>query len=202
MKQVEQVGGSHYSADYQHWDWAIDTGIGPIEYAATKYIARWEKKANPLEDVKKAISYIQKVRQSYWDGRYHNRSKIIVGTLTDFEFAKVSTQKFTEAAKLRFEESTFMSQCLGWKTLGDIDRALATLDRILVLAQNRATGGQGASPGPTPAATPASPALGPTTGPAQGATGQGARASATTASATSQSTGMAHPFGFDEDDGA
>ena len=57
---VEQVGGDHYKADYQHWDWVAETGLGYLEGNATKYLARWRKK-NGRQDLEKALSYIQKL---------------------------------------------------------------------------------------------------------------------------------------------
>lgn len=60
MTQVAQEGGNHYAAEYQHWDWAEDSGMGSLEYAATKYIARWRKK-DGLKDLKKARSYVLKL---------------------------------------------------------------------------------------------------------------------------------------------
>lgn len=60
---VEQVGGDHYQAQYQHWDWSAETGLGCLEYAATKYIARWGKKPGEgVEGLRKAITYLQKIK--------------------------------------------------------------------------------------------------------------------------------------------
>jgi hypothetical protein len=64
------VGGNHYRIPdaegkcphcrkaIQHWDWAYN--LRGLEYAATKYIARWRAKGG-LESLKKAIHYIQKI---------------------------------------------------------------------------------------------------------------------------------------------
>lgn len=58
-----QVGGDHYRSDYQHWDLIIATGMAYLEGQATRYIARWRKK-NGLEDLKKALHYINKLEES------------------------------------------------------------------------------------------------------------------------------------------
>ena len=58
---MEQVGGDHYKSDYQHWDWAIDVGLGPLEYGATRYICRHWKK-HGIEDLKKAKHFVIKLR--------------------------------------------------------------------------------------------------------------------------------------------
>ena len=59
-QHVEQVGGSHYQAPYQHWDWVAETGLGYLEGNATKYLARFRKKQG-RQDLEKAGSYVQKL---------------------------------------------------------------------------------------------------------------------------------------------
>ncbi len=56
---VPQVGGTHYAAEYQHWDFVADAGLGYFEGQITKYVGRWRKK-NGLEDLRKALTYAQK----------------------------------------------------------------------------------------------------------------------------------------------
>lgn len=56
----QQVGGNHYAGKVQHWDWAIAVKLGPMEYAATKYIGRHTKKGG-LEDLKKAVHHLEKL---------------------------------------------------------------------------------------------------------------------------------------------
>lgn len=68
-----QVGGSHYAADYQHWDWAIDIQMQPMEYASTKYLTRWREK-NGLEDIQKSQHYFTKGFESFLEDRYCNMS--------------------------------------------------------------------------------------------------------------------------------
>lgn len=63
MNYVEQVGGTHYSkngpAAMQHWDFIDDAAVPYLEGCATKYVVRWKGK-NGIQDLRKAISYIQK----------------------------------------------------------------------------------------------------------------------------------------------
>lgn len=69
---ARQVGGTHYAAEYQHWDLVEDIGLGYLECQATRYIARWRKK-NGLEDLRKADHYVEKLLERgrtnrvYWD---------------------------------------------------------------------------------------------------------------------------------------
>ena len=60
MSRVDQVGGDHYRAEFQHWDWAAETQLGYLEGNATKYVARWRKK-NGRQDLEKARSYVLKL---------------------------------------------------------------------------------------------------------------------------------------------
>lgn len=57
---VAQEGGDHYQNDYQHWDWVADIGMGYFPGNATKYVSRWRKK-NGLADLKKAMTYVDKM---------------------------------------------------------------------------------------------------------------------------------------------
>lgn len=57
---IKQVGGDHYAAEYQHWDWAAETQLGYLESAATKYVSRWRKKGG-VQDLEKALSYVRKL---------------------------------------------------------------------------------------------------------------------------------------------
>lgn len=58
-----QVGGKHYHQhEYQHWDFAIDTNMPHILYAATKYVSRWRDK-NGVQDLRKAAHYIAKAEE-------------------------------------------------------------------------------------------------------------------------------------------
>lgn len=71
------VGGSHYKSPdavgmcphcrmpVEHWDWSFN--LRGLEYAATKYIARWRDKGG-LESLKKAIHYTQKLINIHFPG--------------------------------------------------------------------------------------------------------------------------------------
>lgn len=58
---IEQVGGDHYEAPYQHWDYAAETGLGYLEGNASKYLTRHRRK-NGLVDLEKARSYVRKLQ--------------------------------------------------------------------------------------------------------------------------------------------
>ena len=54
-----QIGGDHYAAGYQHWDFVDDCNMDYFQAQATKYMTRWRKK-NGLEDLKKALHFLEK----------------------------------------------------------------------------------------------------------------------------------------------
>lgn len=60
----KQVGGRHYKdTEYQHWDVVYERGWCYLVGAATKYLWRLGRKgdeAKKLEDVEKAIHYLEK----------------------------------------------------------------------------------------------------------------------------------------------
>lgn len=63
-----QIGGDHYkrAKEYQHWDVVIALGWDYLLGNATKYLWRLGKKGGPekaLEDIDKAIHYLQKKRE-------------------------------------------------------------------------------------------------------------------------------------------
>lgn len=55
----KQVGGDHYKTSFQHWDLVSRLKLPYMPAQITRYIARWRKK-NGVEDLQKAIHYMQK----------------------------------------------------------------------------------------------------------------------------------------------
>lgn len=137
-----QVGGSHYRSSYQHWDWSIDMNIGPIEYAASKYISRWWKKHGPvkgLEDVEKAKHYVQKIKEAHAEGRYPTG----FSRLRDVSMSAYKTMDFGKKNNLTEHESMICWMLAGWETPAALDECLSALDYITANPQ-KAAGGRGA----------------------------------------------------------
>ncbi len=61
---IRQVGGNHYNSKYQHWDWCIKVKLGYLEGNATRYLVRYNKKGTPVDDLLKALSYIDKLLEN------------------------------------------------------------------------------------------------------------------------------------------
>lgn len=66
---LTQVGGTHYQAAVQHWDFAVQVlGDHYLGGNASKYLTRWRKK-NGLQDLEKAQHYFNKLIEEVEAGR-------------------------------------------------------------------------------------------------------------------------------------
>lgn len=54
-----QVGGSHYRAPIQHWDYALANNMDYFQGQITKYVTRWKEK-NGIMDLEKAQHFLEK----------------------------------------------------------------------------------------------------------------------------------------------
>jgi len=185
---VAQEGGDHYQAEYQHWDFVIEAQIGYLAGNATKYISRWRKK-NGVQDLLKALSYIDKMIATRETSEWHYRpSRWKIGALTD---------RFIASAGLTEEEGNLIHLLAGPCPLEMLKHARDCLNKLL-----RAARVQTIPPAPIPPATGQTLPLPLPCGGVGHAIGQGQTTSATTGSQVSGLTGMEHPFGYDEEDGA
>lgn len=82
---VNQVGGEHYQADFQHWDMVAATRIDYFKATITKYVCRAYKK-NGRQDVEKAVTYAKKASKLSLYGRHRidhrSLSRRIAGFIT------------------------------------------------------------------------------------------------------------------------
>lgn len=88
-----QVGGNHYKTTYQHWDLAIWVPMGYLEGCSTKYITRWRKK-NGVQDLRKALHYLDKLIESYniYDVPVRAKPGNVQAELTKFAEANMLTE--------------------------------------------------------------------------------------------------------------
>lgn len=54
-----QVGGSHYAAPIQHWDYVAANDLDYFQGQITKYVVRWRKKGG-IQDLEKARHFLDK----------------------------------------------------------------------------------------------------------------------------------------------
>ena len=114
-----QVGGSHYSADLQHWDLIERHGIGYLEGCATKYVTRHRKKAG-LQDVQKAGHYVQKLLELYEEGVRLPRGVVPLAAL----------QKFCAANQLGAVEMGVVCQLCTWSSREHLLAALKDISDL------------------------------------------------------------------------
>jgi hypothetical protein len=55
-----QVGGDHYKAEIQHWDFVLMHNMPYMEAQIFKYVLRWRDKGG-IRDLKKAKHFLQKL---------------------------------------------------------------------------------------------------------------------------------------------
>ena len=143
---MEQVGGDHYKSDYQHWDWAVDVGLGPLEYGATRYICRHWKK-DGIEDLKKAKHFVIKLRELQKSGNYEHykrvsRSQRSLSYIEDM-------RRFAKLNKLPYLEAHICHLLIHWKDRDDLFNVTTCID-LLIKTSEMAAG----APAPAQATTP------------------------------------------------
>lgn len=189
--RVKQVGGNHYEADYQHWDWVADADLGYFEANATKYLSRWWKK-NGAQDVEKAYSYVKKTYTLLAERRYHNMSKHVSPYQQDRHHAEKCLTKFLDSAQVSPLERGIIHAIAHWRS--DID-LIMIMREIDVLYMD-------ASAGATLAPPPLAPTIPPTgqeghNRPAHGAADKWA---GSTQGKRAAVDGQEHPFGYDAEE--
>ena len=123
MKASEkQVGGSHYKADgIQHWDYCIEVNVPNLEYAATKYISRWRKK-NGIQDLQKALHYIEKRIEALHDFK---------GVLRGAKRNHVLFESFCIDNSLSYEERLLCDTVMHWRRGDELICAAEKLQRYI-----------------------------------------------------------------------
>ena len=71
-----QIGGEHYKAAKQHWDWVQEAGLGYLPAQVAKYVTRWKKK-NGLQDLEKARHFLEKLIET------ENQRTVLVERVTN-----------------------------------------------------------------------------------------------------------------------
>lgn len=120
MAPVEQIGGEHYAAAYQHWDYVAETGLGYLEGNATKYLARFRKK-HGVEDLKKALSYVLKVLEVQ-----------TVPARERLGYSPAKLARFLTAAKLQdTAEAALIVAIDSWRTDEDLRAVARDLQELI-----------------------------------------------------------------------
>lgn len=115
-----QVGGKHYKTEYEHWDLSLEIPYSYLEGCATKYVTRAKKK-NGIEDLKKALHYVNKLQEN---GNYQVRA--LKHTEIRFEI-----DRFVEANSLGILESRFCEVLATWEAKSELDEARQIIFQLL-----------------------------------------------------------------------
>jgi Protein of unknwon function (DUF3310) len=131
---TRQVGGQHYSAEFQHWDlvWRLKLGYFPGQI--TKYVSRWRKK-NGAQDLEKARHFTEKYQQLLQDAIVSNAAPRV----SLAEVGNSLRRYFAENPHLGQEERDICSMLSYDHTAAGLDAILARIDGLLEEARSAAT---------------------------------------------------------------
>lgn len=120
---VEQVGGSHYQAQYQHWDLIDDCNVSYLEATATKYLDRWEKK-NGIQDLQKAITYLQKRISCMSVFDHHS-------TMRQFTMRGVKMLNWFNSTNMPAAERDICTVIFFWEEKEDLEQAVKMIQKLI-----------------------------------------------------------------------
>lgn len=122
-----QVGGSHYQkGKVQHWDLVALTRTSYLEGNATKYLSRWREK-NGLQDLQKALHYVDKILELAVNVGYHNRSAFRSVDLPARVAADDIYRAFITDHNFSYEERSALSAIFTWMNPKDLEVARAAI---------------------------------------------------------------------------
>lgn len=128
---ARQVGGKHYDSRYQHWDFAV-RGLANryLESQVTRYVARWRKK-NGVEDLRKALHYLDKLREEFIAGHVAGLGDPIARVTSSGWSARSELARFADANGLNVDETLVFAKLLEWQTVADLDAVAEAVERLI-----------------------------------------------------------------------
>lgn len=125
MDHVKQVGGNHYEGKVQHWDYCVRVQLQYLESAATKYIQRWRKK-NGIQDLEKAISYLEKRIEAHFQ---------MVGSLRGAIADEDLFDKYINDSKVAHEEAVLIFGIMHWRQIDELTVAIGMIRDLITEAE-------------------------------------------------------------------
>lgn len=120
-----QEGGEHYQPKFkdgvQHWDYTTAIGAEGLEYAASKYVARWKRKDGVIA-LKKALHYIEKRMESYQNN---------VGAVRGRNVQQALFNRFISDNDIAPIERKIIDLVLHWKRLDNLFEAHSSLSEYI-----------------------------------------------------------------------
>lgn len=126
-----QVGGTHYAAEYQHWDVVEDWGVGYLEGCATKYLTRWRKK-NGLQDLEKALHYTEKLRELATDTENRMRPRANRGKV-----GGIALERFIQSNNIGDAEALIITDLFNWSDVQHLGRAIEGIKQLMEIERAR-----------------------------------------------------------------
>ncbi len=119
-----QVGGDHYIAPLQHWDFVAKNRLDYIIGNATKYVSRWKKKGGK-QDLQKSMHYVDKQIELH-----------AAGIAKPLPFGlKVTVAEFAAANQLGTVETMACELLAGWRSKKDLVMAKTAIQTLLDRAE-------------------------------------------------------------------
>lgn len=127
-----QVGGDHYKNEsgFEHWDLASRVGMSYLVGTATKYVARWRKAKHPVQDLEKALHYVEKLIE---DAPILVRCTLLPEAWVDSEVCRFCSLNGLGSKELEI----FLLLAL-WDHLVDLEKACDLIEALLSEAKGKA----------------------------------------------------------------
>lgn len=142
-----QVGGVHYKVSYEHWDFVLACGMQYLEANSTKYIARKDKKGKEVEDLEKALHYVEKAAENA------TFLRVLIRTVRNFlgyhvTLLQAEAYRFCEANDIQGAAQAAIVLLTTWRTKDELIAAMGCIRQCIKIAQDRASLVEGAKPVP------------------------------------------------------
>lgn len=130
-----QVGGTHYNqVDVQHWDLVLQNRLPYLEAQCTKYITRWKKKGQGVQDVEKSGHYLDKLIASIESG-FLPLPTATTTSACSIRVPITNLEEFASQNKIGEIEKTIFLLILTYTTLDELMRVRILLAHLLQMAQ-------------------------------------------------------------------
>jgi len=117
----KQVGGTHYSNHFQHWDLAHELDLGYFEGQITKYLTRHRFKKGK-EDAEKALHFTEKLLELARNNARTPRHKFTT-------MARMT--EYAEANKLLPLEYACITSATNWTMVQDLEMLAERIQRLI-----------------------------------------------------------------------
>lgn len=120
-----QVGGEHYSQAgvYQHWDFCYEFSLDYFVGVISKYLTRWRKKGQPVQDLEKARHYTLKLKElALTQGKVN----------TALSMTHADVLKFCSANRIKDEDDVnALFRIFTWKDSSDLDVVIQIITKMI-----------------------------------------------------------------------